>query len=93
MKCDSHITDCLAECRLGFSEDMEPRLTRDGTSGAYNMRSSEGNIAIFKPIDEEPFAPYNPRGLTGPFGSDTCRQGVKSGESTIREVTAYLLDH
>ena len=26
-------------------------------------------IAIFKPIDEEPFAPNNPRGNTGQFGS------------------------
>jgi len=31
--------------------------------------------------------------MTGPFGSDTCRAGVKSGESTLREVAAYLLDH
>jgi len=27
------------------------------------------------------------------FGSETCRPGVKSGESTFREVYAYLLDH
>ena len=31
--------------------------------------------------------------MQAPFGSETCRPGVKSGESTIREVTAYLLDH
>ena len=50
-------------------------------------------MAVFKPIDEEPNAPNNPRGLTGVFGSDTCRSGVKSGESTLREVAAYLIDH
>lgn len=73
---------------------MEPKLTADGTSGAYVIKNStQGNIAVFKPIDEEPFAPFNPRGMTGPFGSDTCRAGVKSGESTLREVAAYLLDH
>ena len=27
------------------------------------------------------------------FGSETCRPGVKSGETTLREVIAYLLDH
>ena len=27
------------------------------------------------------------------FGSETCRPGVKSGEATIREVAAYLLDN
>jgi hypothetical protein len=31
--------------------------------------------------------------MQGPLGSDTCRVGVKSGESTIREVAAFLLDH
>lgn len=50
-------------------------------------------VAIWKPIDEEPFAPNNPRGMKAPFGSNTCRPGVKSGESSLREVLAYLLDH
>ena len=31
--------------------------------------------------------------MQGSFGSDTCRAGVKSGESTIREIAAYMLDH
>ena len=31
--------------------------------------------------------------MQAPFGSQTCRPGVKSGESTIREVAAYMLDH
>ena len=44
-------------------------------------------------MDEEAFAPNNPRNMTGPFGSKTCRPGVKSGEATVREVAAYLLDH
>ena len=68
-------------------------MTEEGTSGAYVIRSDESSVAIFKPIDEEPFAPNNPRGMQGNFGSETCRAGVKSGESTIREVAAYLLDH
>lgn len=48
---------------------------------------------MFKPIDEEPFAPNNPRGRQAPFGSETVRAGVRSGELTVREVIAYLLDH
>jgi hypothetical protein len=60
----------------------------------YLLRSADNTPAgVFKPIDEEPFAPRNPREMKGKFGSDTCRPGVKSGESTIREVAAYLLDH
>jgi len=31
--------------------------------------------------------------MKGLFGSETCRPGVKSGEATIREVAAYMLDH
>jgi len=50
-------------------------------------------VGFWKPIDEEPFAPNNPRGMCAPFGSETCRPGVKSGESSLREVIAYLLDH
>lgn len=50
-------------------------------------------VAVFKPIDEEQFAPNNPRDFRAPFGSKTFRPGVVSGESTIREVAAYLLDH
>ncbi len=50
-------------------------------------------IGIFKPVDEEPFSPNNPRGHIGPFGSQTFRPGVLSGESCIREVAAYLIDH
>lgn len=31
--------------------------------------------------------------MQAPFGSETCRPGVKSGESSLREVLAFLLDH
>jgi len=54
---------------------------------------NEKTVAVFKPIDEEPFAPNNPRGMKAPFGSATCRPGIKSGELTVREVIAYMLDH
>lgn len=47
---------------------------------------------MFKPIDEEAFAPNNPRDHVGPFGSKTFRAGVLSGEACIREVAAYLID-
>ena len=69
-------------------------MTEDGTSGAYILRNQDKKgVAIFKAIDEEPFAPNNPRSHSGPFGSQTFRPGVLSGESCIREVAAYLLDH
>lgn len=48
--------------------------------------------AIFKPLDEEPFADNNPKGYPGKLGSPGFRAGIRSGESASREVAAYLLD-
>ena len=84
----------IDKIRQGFNSGLKPKLTDEGTSGTYEMRSAQKEkIGIFKPVDEEPFAPNNPRGNSGPFGSQTFRPGVLSGESCIREVAAYLLDH
>ena len=54
--------------------------------------SSRRNIAIFKPLDEEAYAPNNPRGYQGKLGQQSFRTGVLSGEGAVREVCAYLLD-
>ena len=89
----------LALVQHGFESGEEPSLTAEGTSGSYMLRQARDEegvarpVAVWKPIDEEPFAPNNPRGMQAPFGSETCRPGVKSGESSLREVLAYLLDH
>jgi hypothetical protein len=94
LHCPTELIRIIDDIRSGFNQRLYPKLTDDGTSGAYRMRNyDKENIAIFKPIDEEPFAPNNPRGHEGPFGSQTFRPGVLSGESCIREVAAYLLDH
>jgi hypothetical protein len=92
------IKESLAAIEDGFEQGLEPALTEEGTSGSYVLKKAVGedstsNVAVWKPIDEEPFAPNNPRGMQAPFGSNTCRPGVKSGESSLREVLAYLLDH
>jgi len=72
---------------------LKPKLTDDGTSGTYLLRGpNKKPLAVFKPIDEEAFAPNNPRDHVGPFGSRSFRAGVLSGEACIREVAAYLLD-
>ena len=72
---------------------LAPKLTLDGTGGTYELRDKQRNIrAMFKPIDEEAFAPNNPRGHVGSFGSESFRKGVLSGEGVIREVAAFILD-
>jgi hypothetical protein len=77
----------------GLKSGAKPKLTEEGTSGTYLMRSKTQTCAVFKPIDEEQFAPNNPRDFRGKFGDATFREGVLSGEATIRELAAYLLDH
>jgi len=93
MKCPEQLEQAVFEIERGFKAGLKPKLTDDGTSGTYLLRGSKKEaLAVFKPIDEEAFAPNNPRDHVGPFGSQTFRAGVLSGEACIREVAAYLLD-
>ena len=53
----------MDEVYQGFINDHRPELTFGGTSGTYLLKSAnDEKVAIFKPIDEEVFAPNNPRG-------------------------------
>lgn len=102
-KCSNQFSSCphkqafgfiADEIEKGFKKGYIPKLADDGTSGCYMLRGKHRRpLAVFKPIDEEQFAPNNPRDFSGPFGSSTFRPGIISGESTIREIAAYLLDH
>lgn len=67
-------------------------MATEGTSGSYFLYESGDKVAVFKPIDEEPCAPNNPRDNQGLFGGSSVRNGLRSGELTVREVVAYLLD-
>lgn len=79
----------------GLKQGLLPKLTEDGTSGTYLFKGTDSSrpLAVFKPVDEEQFAPNNPRSFRGNFGDATFRQGVQSGEATVRELAAYLIDH
>ena len=93
MSCPQELDEIIKDIKDGLQEGLKPKLTDDGTSGTYILRgSSKKAVAAFKPIDEEAFAPNNPRNHVGPFGSTSFRAGVLSGEACIREVAAYLLD-
>lgn len=70
MQYSKNIQKMIDHIRQGFNSGLKPKLTDDGTSGAYELRNPQKKkVAIFKPIDEEPFAPNNPRGNTGSFGT------------------------
>ena len=93
MPCPSTLEKVINQALMGFAKGLKPKLLEDGTSGVYQIRNVEKEvIAIFKPFDEEPNAPNNQKGYVNSFGSKSFREGILSGEATIREEAAYLLD-
>ena len=91
--CPSSLERIIEEALIGFTKGLKPKLIEDGTSGVYQIRNADKEtIAIFKPFDEEPNTPNNQKGYTNHFGSESFRNGILSGEATIREEATYLLD-
>lgn len=85
--------EMLRECQ-GLEASYLPEIIEGGTSGTYCFFSRTGQrCAIFKPEDEEAFAPNNPRGHVGTLGQSGFRNGIPSGRGTLREVAAFVLDH
>lgn len=77
-----------------LAQGVRPKLTSVGTGGSYFISALEGmNLAVFKPEDEEPQAPNNPKGHRGSPTGDGLRKGVRPGEGATREVIAFTLDH
>jgi len=77
-----------------LAQGVWPKLTSVGTGGSYFISALEGmNLAVFKPEDEEPLAPNNPKGHRGSPTGDGLRKGVRPGEGATREVIAFALDH
>jgi hypothetical protein len=75
---------------MGFA----PQLSWDGTGGTYMLRDAARQpLAAFKPRDEEPFTPNNPRGLEGKMGQPGIHGSIASGEAHVREMVVYKLDH
>lgn len=43
-------------------------MTEEGISGSYFLENvNRHRVAIFKPLDEEPYAPNNPKGYVGNY--------------------------
>ncbi|KAJ9188150.1 hypothetical protein P3X46_003540 [Hevea brasiliensis] len=72
-----------------------PIRSMEGTGGAYFMQDSSGQkfVSVFKPIDEEPMAVNNPRGLPLSSDGEGLKKGTRVGEGAMKEVAAYILDH
>ncbi|XP_028079033.1 phosphatidylinositol 4-kinase gamma 3-like [Camellia sinensis] len=79
----------------GLESGNQPIRSSEGSGGAYFMQDAFGQeyISVFKPIDEEPMAVNNPRGLPLSIDGEGLKKGTRVGEGALREVAAYLLDH
>lgn len=79
----------------GLERGHKPIMSSEGSGGAYFMQDSSGEryVAVFKPIDEEPMAVNNPRGLPLSTDGEGLKKGTRVGEGAFREVAAYILDH
>lgn len=93
--CPDPLKKMIFKIKHGFEIGLNPSALEEGVSGNYFLKDdSRSPVAIFKPFDEEAFAPNNPKGYVGVLGSDKgFRPGILSGENATREVAAYLLDN
>ncbi|KAG1335027.1 putative Phosphatidylinositol 4-kinase gamma 4 [Cocos nucifera] len=80
---------------IGLEKGNAPVLSSEGSGGVYFMQDASGHnyVAVFKPIDEEPMAENNPRGLPLSSDGEGLKRGTRVGEGALREVAAYILDH
>lgn len=93
--CGATMKQLIHDSVEALESGVEPVLATGGLGGAYYFKNLDGNnIAIVKPTDEEPFAPNNPKGFVGRvLGEPGLKRAIRVGETGIREVAAYLLDH
>ncbi|KAL6848764.1 hypothetical protein ACP4OV_021347 [Aristida adscensionis] len=89
------LRDLMAAVLAGMEKGNAPIMSSEGTGGAYFMQDASGHehIAVFKPMDEEPMAANNPRGLPVSSSGEGLKKGTRVGEGAVREVAAYILDH
>ncbi|EGR26934.1 phosphatidylinositol 3- and 4-kinase family protein, putative [Ichthyophthirius multifiliis] len=93
-KIQREINYAITEIRKGLNQNINPKITDSGISGSYFIENQRRKkIAIFKPFDEEPYTPNNPKGYVGQLGQEGIRKGIRSGEQCFREIAAYLLDY
>ena len=89
------LDDLLKRVKSGLENGHNPILSPEGSGGAYFMQDEFGSsiVGVFKPVDEEPMAINNPRGLPPSKNGEGLKRGTKVGEGALREVAAYILDH
>lgn len=91
----SVLEELISSTYAGLEKGNKPVMSSEGSGGAYFMLDATGHnyVAVFKPIDEEPMAENNPRGLPLSLDGEGLKRGTRVGEGALREVAAYILDH
>mmetsp|Transcript_12395 Transcript_12395/g.18589 ORF Transcript_12395/g.18589 Transcript_12395/m.18589 type:complete len:670 (-) Transcript_12395:137-2146(-) len=89
-----NLSRTINQVKRALEKGLAPVLSIEGTGGTYFMMDvCKRKLAAFKPRDEEPFMPNNPRGFVGLGVPEvSMRPGIEPGEACIREVAAYLCD-
>jgi hypothetical protein len=89
------ILEMVGATMAGLDNGYLPVMSTEGSGGVYFMLDPSGqrNVAVFKPIDEEPMAENNPRGFPLSLDGEGLKRGTRVGEGALREVAAYVLDH
>ncbi|POM60160.1 Phosphatidylinositol 3 and 4-Kinase-like protein [Phytophthora palmivora] len=81
----------------GLQARVAPVPIEGCTGGVYYLRTKNRRLTgVFKPADEEAYAPNNPKDFHKPeksSGISGMRKGISAGDAAVREVAAYLLDH
>jgi hypothetical protein len=95
VKLSPEVVKMIDSAKAGIENGHTPIMSAEGSGGVYFMQDSSGqkNVAVFKPIDEEPMAENNPRGLPVSTDGEGMKRGTRVGEGALREVAAYILDH
>jgi len=95
VKLSPEVMRMISSTIAGLEKGHLPVMSAEGSGGVYFMRDATGqkNVAVFKPIDEEPMAENNPRGLPLSTDGEGMKRGTIVGEGALREVAAYILDH
>ncbi|CAO2831545.1 unnamed protein product [Amaranthus hypochondriacus] len=91
----SKVRALVVEVAIALACGVHPVPICNGLGGAYLLNNRNGDaIAVVKPVDEEPLALNNPKGLTGRMlGQPGLKRSIRVGETGIRELAAYILDH
>lgn len=88
------VNEVVEEAIKALEVGVKPHLVEDGLGGTYFIKDrTDKSIAVFKPRDEEPLAPNNPKVHAGEGTGSGLRNGVLVGEAAINEYASFLIDN